>query len=275
MVIRELQTNLIKIIGSASDTPVLDAKIILKSVTGLDNIGLIINKDNTVSEVQIKKAYTMAEKRALHTPMAYITGKKEFMSLDFYVKSGVLIPRPDTECIVEEAISLVKSGEILDIGSGSGAVAVSLAKYIPEAFVTALDVSDCAIETTVQNARTNGVDVKCVCCDIFSYHTIKLYDLIISNPPYIESDNIATLMSEVKDYEPLIALDGGHDGLMFYRRIAEFASTNLKSGGYLIFEFGWKQHDAVVEIIKNTGLEFCNTIYDLSGIKRGCTARKI
>ena len=275
MVVSELVARVRKIIGLSSESPVIDARMIVKLVTGLDDIHLIIDKNRAVSENECRKAFRLAELRAKHMPMAYITGSKEFMSLNFSVQPGILIPRPDTECIVDEAVKLVDSGKILDIGTGSGAIAVSLAYYIPKAEITAIDISELAVKTANENAAANSVDIRTVKADIFNYQTDDMFDLIISNPPYIESDEIAMLQDDVRFYEPLSALDGGADGLDFYAKITDFAVSHLRIGGYLIFEFGWKQHDLVCEIIKSAGLEFISTIYDLSGIKRGCSAKKI
>lgn len=275
MVISELLHQVKDIISPSSETAVLDAKLILQEVTGYDNVHLVINGDEELTSQQVDLALEMACKRSKHMPMAYLLEKKEFMSLEFEVNENVLIPRADTECIVEEAIRLVKTGNILDIGCGSGAIAVSLAKYIPDSTITALDLSEAAVSVAERNAYRNNVNVKFICEDIFEFKTTEKFDLIISNPPYIESEELDALMPDVKCYEPMSALDGGEDGLMFYRRIVEFAVDNLKPDGFLIFEFGWKQFDAVSQLIIDAGLDLYNTVYDISGIKRGCTAIKI
>ena len=275
MVIGELLRMVCEAIGSSSESAQLDSKVILKSVTGYDDVHLIVNKNQPVAQEQIIVALEMGKKRADNMPVAYITGVKEFMSLEFEVNPFVLIPRADTECVVEHAINLVKSGNVLDIGCGSGAISVSLAKYVPELSVTALDKSHNAVDVALSNAKRNNVSITGICADIFDFDTDVKYDLIISNPPYIASGDIETLMPDVRNYEPLSALDGGSDGLMFYRRIVDFALEHLNYEGYLLFEFGWKQHDDVVKIITDSGLKFVNTIYDISGIKRGCAAKKI
>ena len=275
MVIGELLRMVCEAIGSSSESAQLDSKVILKSVTGYDDVHLIVNKNQPVAQEQIIVALEMGKKRADNMPVAYITGVKEFMSLEFEVNPFVLIPRADTECVVEHAINLVKSGNVLDIGCGSGAISVSIAKYVPELSVTALDKSHNAVDVALSNAKRNNVSITGICADIFDFDTDVKYDLIISNPPYIASGDIETLMPDVRNYEPLSALDGGSDGLMFYRRIVDFALEHLNYEGYLLFEFGWKQHDDVVKIITDSGLKFVNTIYDISGIKRGCAAKKI
>ncbi len=273
MVIHELIKSVYNIIGDSSDTGMLDARLIVMKATDNDSVHLVINKNDEVSDKERDYAFLMAEQRKKHMPVAYITGVREFMSLNFKVAEGVLIPRPDTECIAEEAIKRVKCGRILDIGTGSGALAVSLAYYIREAQVTAIDISDAALATACENARLNGVDIDFVKADIFDFETDDKFDLIISNPPYIESTSIETLMAEVRDFEPRLALDGGCDGLDFYRKITDFAVSHLTPGGLLIYEFGCNQHDAVKKITMDAGFEFVGTIYDLSGIRRGCTVK--
>ena len=275
MVISELITKLKDIISDSSESAILDARLIVSFLTGLNSTGLIVHGKNAVSEDIISSAVAMAEKRAERKPMAYILGKREFMSLDFDVCPGVLIPRPDTECVVEKALELIKTDDkVLDIGTGSGAIAVSIAKYSEKASVSAIDFSETAILCAKRNAENNGVSVNITKADIFDFETDEKFNVIVSNPPYIETEVIDTLEPDVKDYEPLSALDGGEDGLRFYRRISEFAYSHLENGGYLIYEFGWKQHDDVKKIVENAGLTFTETINDLAGIKRGLVAKK-
>lgn len=272
MVVSELISVCRRIIGDSSDSAALDAKVIVKSVLGADDVQLLIKRDETVPESLCRKAEEMAEKRGEHIPLAYIIKQKEFMSLPFTVDFGVLIPRTDTECIVEEIIKDVSEGYVLDIGCGSGAISVCVAKYIPNAKVYAVDISDKAISIARQNAENNGVSVEFTKADIFSYKTDMMFDCIVSNPPYIETAELDSLMPDVKDYEPTVALDGGEDGLKFYRRIIDFAKSNLKPRGRLYFELGWKQFEAVRDLLINNGFTDIKEIYDLAGIKRGCKA---
>ena len=275
MVISELITKLKDIISDSSESAILDARLIVSFLTGLNSTGLIVHGKDAVSDDIISSAVAMAEKRAERKPMAYILGKREFMSLDFDVCPGVLIPRPDTECVVEKALELIKTDDkVLDIGTGSGAIAVSIAKYSEKASVSAIDFSETAILCAKRNAENNGVSVNITKADIFDFETDEKFNVIVSNPPYIQTEVIDTLEPDVKDYEPLSALDGGEDGLRFYRRISEFAYSHLENGGYLIYEFGWKQHDDVKKIVENAGLTFTETINDLAGIKRGLVAKK-
>ena len=192
----------------------------------------------------------MLDRRAKREPLQYILGETEFMGLTFHVEPGVLIPRADTEILVEKALECMKPGaRVLDIGTGSGAIAVSLAKLGRQAQVTAVDVSDRALEIARQNAKRNGAAVEFVKSDCFSALKGRKYDMIVSNPPYISEDEMRELMPEVTR-EPELALFGGADGLDFYRRISREAPEYLNEGGCLLFEIGWLQKDAVSALVK-------------------------
>ena len=198
------------------------------------------------------------------------------MSLDFSVCPGVLIPRPDTEALVCHVIDEFKSKKvsILDLCTGSGAIAISCAKYIPWACVTAVDVSPICIETTKKNAAKNGVAdrVNTIMADVFtSFDDLKSeskFDCIVSNPPYIKTEVLTSLMKDVKDFEPHLALDGGEDGLVFYRKISALSAELLKKGGMLAFEVGHDQADDVKNIMHKTGFGNIRFIKDLAGINR-------
>ena len=208
-------------------------------------------------------------------PIAYIVKNREFMALDFYVEEGVLIPRPDTEPLVEEVIELskgMKDVTIVDIGTGSGAISVSLAKYIKNSYVYSLDISDKALSIGKKNAVNNEVDdkIEFIKSDVFTGikdRNLKL-DIIVSNPPYIKKEDIKTLHTQVKDYEPYIALEGGEDGLDFYRTITEESLKYLKSNGILAFEVGHDQANDVCTIMENHGYKKIYTKKDLQGIDR-------
>lgn len=183
-------------------------------------------------------------------PLQYILGETEFMGLTFHVEPGVLIPRANTEILVEKALAWMKPGaRVLDIGTGSGAIAVSLAKLGRQAQVTAVDVSDRALEIARRNAERNGAAVEFVKSDCFSALKGRKYDMIVSNPPYISEDEMRGLMPEVTR-EPELALFGGADGLDFYRRISREAPEYLNEGGCLLFEIGWLQKEAVSALVK-------------------------
>ncbi len=209
------------------------------------------------------------EKRCNHIPFQYIVGHQEFMKLDFKVNENVLIPRSDTEILVEEAIKLYKDKEvhILDMCTGSGCIAISLAKYLDGAIVTGVDISKEALSIAKENALLNQVKVDFIESNLFESINDK-FDVIVSNPPYIKKDVIANVDKEVKEHEPILALDGGEDGLAFYKKIIEEAKNHLKENGYLLFEIGFDQANDVKEILENNDYRKIRIIKDYSGNDR-------
>ena len=217
---------------------------------------LIIYDNEQISQQQEKVYMQNLEKLIKGTPLQHITNSQEFMKMNFYVNNHVLIPRPDTEILVEEVIKIAKEYAdpvILDLCTGSGAIAVSLAKYIPNAKVYASDISKKALEVAKINAKNNEVENKIEFLESNLFEKIKnlKFDIIVSNPPYIRTEVIESLDSEVKQ-EPIIALDGGEDGLKFYKEIVEQAYPYLKLASYLCFEIGYDQKIDVIEIIENS-----------------------
>jgi len=206
-------------------------------------------------------------------PIQYITNNQEFMKLNFYVDKNVLIPQPDTEILVEEVIEISKkinSKKILDLCTGSGAIGVSLAKYLPNCEITAVDISKKALQIAKKNAIINEVEkqITFISSDLFSNLESQKFDIIVSNPPYIKRNDIENLEEQVKK-EPLIALDGGEDGLDFYKKIIKEAHKYLVSEGYLCLEIGYNQKDEVIKLIEKE--ETFKNIYskkDLYGIDR-------
>ena len=210
------------------------------------------------------------DKRCAHIPYAYIVGHQEFMKLDFKVNNNVLIPRADTEVLVEEAIKICKENElksILDMCTGSGCIGISLSKYLEGSNVTAVDISEDALEIAKENSILNDVKVDFKCSNLFENINGK-YDLIVSNPPYIKKEVLSTLEKEVNENEPLLALDGGEDGLKFYRSISKDAKKHLSENGYLIFEIGFDQAEEVSNILINNGYRNIKVIKDYSGYDR-------
>ena len=228
----------------------VDAAYLLASVLKEDTLAMRINGHRELAAPQRAAFDALCDRRTAREPLQYILGETEFMGLTFHVEPGVLIPRADTEILVEKALEWMKPGErVLDIGTGSGAIAVSLAKLGRQAQVTAVDVSDRALEIARQNAERNGAAVEFVKSDCFSALKGRKYDMIVSNPPYISEDEMRGLMPEVTR-EPELALFGGADGLDFYRRISREAPEYLNEGGCLLFEIGWLQKDAVSALVK-------------------------
>lgn len=276
MTIREILIEYMEKLSSISDTPKLDTEILLQKALGdVDRLYTQLNLDKKLSDEELKCFNEMINDRLNGRPIAYIVKNREFMALDFYVEEGVLIPRPDTEPLVEEVIELskgMKDVTIVDIGTGSGAISVSLAKYIKNSYVYSLDISDKALSIGKKNAVNNEVDdkIEFIKSDVFTGikdRNLKL-DIIVSNPPYIKKEDIKTLHTQVKDYEPYIALEGGEDGLDFYRTITEKSLKYLKSNGILAFEVGHDQANDVCTIMDNHGYKKIYTKKDLQGIDR-------
>lgn len=263
---------------AGNDNPSFEARLILCHVLGLDMTGLTFQAKQQISEEQIRQLHGLLQERLKHKPLQYLLGTQEFMSLTFNVGQGVLIPRSDTETLVETVLEQVKGEDglkILDIGTGSGCIGISLAYYHKGCTVECLDVNPVSLETARRNAQMNHVEKRTVfnLCDILSEEPAGLYDVIVSNPPYIERQEISKLMPEVQEYEPHIALDGGADGLDFYRRITEIAPKHLISGGLLAYEIGYEQGHAVAALMKEDFSEI-EIIKDLCKNDRVVTGRK-
>lgn len=206
------------------------------------------------SDRTCEQFFDLVARRAKREPLQYITGKQEFLDFELETEPGVLIPRLDTEVVAVAACDLFKEHKgdsVLEIGCGTGALSIALAKKC-KAKVTAVDINPLACELTKKNAEKNGVKVDVLCGDMYEPVKRKKYHMIISNPPYIKSDEIPFLMPEVKDFEPIEALDGGKDGLDFYRKIVEGASNHLKKNGLLVFEIGHDQGAALTAILAVT-----------------------
>lgn len=267
-------------LNKSIETPRLDAEVLLCDVLGCERIFLVINKDKVLSQSEYEQFSSYILRRAQNEPVSYIIGKREFMSLEFNVQKGILVPRPDTEILVEKIIDIYKdhSAKILDLCTGSGAIAVSLAYYLKDSTVIAVDKYDICVQTATKNAKKHGVSnrVHVIKADVLDdFSADEQIDCIVSNPPYIKSEVLSTLPSDVKNYEPDYALDGGNDGLIFYRKITEYASKKLNSCGLLAFEIGFDQGESVRKIIEESG-DFVNIeiLKDLAGLDRVITAEK-
>lgn len=247
----------------------LDAWYLLEYATGITRAKyFLIQKEEAVTG---ESAYRMAiEKRRRRVPLQHITGCQEFMGLSFQVNEHVLIPRQDTEVLVELMIKLLpKQARVLDMCTGSGCIGISLAK-LREAKVTAVDASGDAIVTAQKNAEALGCEARLTFyeSDLFSAVPKEEYDAVVSNPPYIPSRVIAELEPEVRDFEPVMALDGKEDGLYFYRRIVNDSREYLKNGGILCFETGHDQRKAVGRLLKEAGFSGIQSLKDLAGLDR-------
>lgn len=253
--------------------PGLDAWYLLSYCMGISKSRYYMIQDEVPDDDVVCRYHELISERSKRKPLQYITGSQEFMGLVFDVNESVLIPRQDTETVVECALRFCKGKKILDMCTGSGCIAVSIAvKGEPES-VDASDISEEALEVAGKNSAANGADVSFIISDIWDNITGE-YDVVISNPPYITADEMKELMPEVGIYEPEAALYGGYDGLDIYRRIAAGADSHLKKEGYIFFEIGCRQAEAVSGILMENG--FCNikTEKDLSGLDRVVWARK-
>ena len=266
-----LKLNITKLKEHNIEEPILKAKILLAFVLCKTKEYLLINQNEKINKDIIKIYETNIEKIINGFPIQYITNKKEFMGLDFFVNESVLIPRNDTEILVEESLNIIKKHnmhEILDLCTGSGAIAVSIAKNIENAKIIATDISEEALKIAKKNAIQNNVfeKVKFQKSNMFEKINSK-FDIIVSNPPYIETKTIKELSEEVQK-EPYIALNGGQDGLNFYKIIAENAKMFLNKNGYLALEIGYNQKESVIEILKNYEYKNIYTKKDLEGNDR-------
>ena len=248
----------------------LEAEWLLCAALSLDRVGLYLNFDKPLSEAELALYRGKVARRARREPLQYILGTQEFMGLEFVVTPAALIPRLDTEVLVEEALQRANpAGRILDIGVGSGCIAVALAKSLPQAEVCGVEKSPESMALAARNAVKQGARVTLFEGSLFEPFSGQRFDLIVSNPPYIPTADIEYLQPEVRDYEPREALDGGVDGLDFYRLIIPAARDHLADGGWLLFEIGIGQAEPVRELFEKTGCyRELFTTKDHAGIER-------
>lgn len=253
-----------------------DVNIIMENVTGKTKAQLLMVGDAMIPNSELSLFKDMVEKRASRVPLQYLLGYQEFMGYRFFVDENVLIPRQDTEILVETVLKYVEPGmKIIDVCTGSGCILISILKKMGKdsgIVGVGTDIMPGAINVAMMNAKSNDVNAVFYKTDLMAGIKAKV-DIIVSNPPYINSDVIDTLMPEVKDYEPKRALDGGEDGLKFYRRITKECKPRLKEGGLLAFEIGYDQGLAVKELMENAGFTEVKIIKDYAGCDRVVTGR--
>jgi release factor glutamine methyltransferase len=247
----------------------LEAEWLLCEALALDRVGLYLNFDKPLSDAELATFRQMVARRAKREPLQHILGTQEFMGLEFKVSPAVLIPRHDTETLLQEALRVApQAATALDIGTGSGCVAIALAKNLPGATVVSVDIAADALELAAQNAALNGVQVDFRHGSMFEPVQGESFDLIVSNPPYIPTADLAGLEPEVRDFEPRTALDGGVDGLDFYRQIVAQSPEHLAPRGWLLVEVGIGQGAEVKELFASAGFSAIFTAKDPGGIER-------
>lgn len=261
-----------KILTAAGITDVkTDAWMLLEMAGKIDRNYYYMHMNDEITKEQLEEYESVLKKRAEHIPLQYIVGETEFMGLPFKVNSSVLIPRQDTETLVEEALKAAKPGmKVLDMCTGSGCVIISIIHHGRELEGYASDISRHAVNVAKENAKRNQTAVFFETGDLFD-HIKGKYDMIVSNPPYIRTEEITKLMPEVQNFEPYDALDGKEDGLFFYRRIVEEAGGYLNPGGYLMFEIGHDQGADVSAMMEQAGYRNVRVVKDLAGNDRVVT----
>jgi release factor glutamine methyltransferase len=257
----------------------LTVELLLAHALDLQRIQLYLHFDKPLSQEELKQFRVLYERRLKREPVQYIIGSTSFMGLQFTVDSRVLIPRPETETLIEQTILLSQRYpadapiQVLEVGTGSGNIAVSLAKYIKHAQVTAIDISKDALTVAEENARLHLVDsqIQFSLTDVFDRTEElfrKRFDLLVSNPPYVPKDEWEQLQTEVRDFEPPMALTDGNDGFNFYHRIVGIIPDILKPGGGILLEVGFNQSEKVVRELRKAGIDQLQITNDLQGIPR-------
>jgi release factor glutamine methyltransferase len=263
-------------------SPRLESELIVMHLLDVDKAYLYTHPNRIVSKEIIEKFEELIEKRKEGYPIQYILKNQEFMGLDFHVTEGVLVPRPDTEILIEYIIKFARKNKkekikILDIGTGSGAISLSLAYYIENSYIYSVDISEKAIKIARKNKKKMNLEdrVELITKDILEgFPEIdEKMDIVVSNPPYIPSRDIDSLQIEVSKYEPRLALDGGDDGLVFYRYITEKAKEKLIDNGLLCYEIGYDQGESVKNIMGDNGYKEILVLKDLQGRDRAVIGR--
>lgn len=245
-----------------------DAWYLMEYVWGIDRNYYFLHSDDIIEQKDEERYRKLLQKRGRHIPLQHLTGTCDFMGLTFQVNDQVLIPRQDTETLVESALSRLKEGDrALDLCTGSGCIILSLEKLGPGIRGLGADISAAALAVAKRNRDSLGLESDFCISDLFE-GIEGVFDMIVSNPPYIASGKIPGLMEEVRGFEPLLALDGGADGLDFYRRIIKDARDFLKPGGWLGLEIGYDQREAVEELLRRQGFIKTETLQDLAGLDR-------
>lgn len=259
----------------------LHAELLLAHVLQCTRLQLYMNFDRPLTADELSAYRSLFKRRLTHEPLQYIIGETEFMGLPISINLEVLIPRPETEQLVEHAISIIRAVEkesvdVLDIGTGSGNIAIAIAKLAPKTLVTSLEVSTAALNLAQQNVERNAIkNVSLVKGDVFEeFLPAQVFDVIVSNPPYISLIELDSLEPEVQDFEPRLATTDGADGYRFIRRICDVAFHKLREGGSLLMEIAYNQSDQTIAIAESAGLAEVRVLADFSGNPRILVAEK-
>lgn len=251
-----------------------DAWYLLAHVFGINRADYLLYGQDECPNDKVLVYKSLLEKRAARIPLQYITGVQEFMGLEFEVDENVLIPRQDTEILVEEVLKVCVGKSVLDLCTGSGCIILSLAKYGQVKRAVGSDISEKALQVAKRNAKKLNIDVTLVCSDLFE-NIRERFDIIVSNPPYIKTEEYFSLMPEVRDHEPKLALEAGNDGLLYYKRIIKDLPGFIKPGGYVFFEIGYDQGKAVAGLLQQAGFSDIYVKKDLSGLDRVVSAKAV
>ena len=250
------------------DEAELDARYILEYITGLNSAQYFIHSEDIIEKNKAEEFFRLIERRSKRIPLSYVIGTRDFFGLTFKVDENVLIPEQETELLVEEVIKHSEGKSVLDMCTGSGCIAISIALFGKPSKVAASDISEKALEVARENAKSlKAGEISFIQGDMFENVTDK-FDIIVSNPPYIETGEIDELMPEVRDYIPRLALDGDIDGLKFYRIISKEAVKKLNKNGRIFYEIGYNQSRAVASILLENGFTDVNIMKDYSGLDR-------
>ena len=250
------------------DEAELDARYILEYITGLNSAQYFIHSEDIIEKDKAEEFFRLIERRSKRIPLSYVIGTRDFFGLTFKVNENVLIPEQETELLVEEVIKYSEGKAVLDMCTGSGCIAISIALFGKPSKVAASDISEKALEVARENAKSlKAGEISFIQGDMFENVTDK-FDIIVSNPPYIETGEIDELMPEVRDYIPRLALDGDIDGLKFYRIISKEAVKKLNKNGRIFYEIGYNQSRAVASILLENGFTDVKIMKDYSGLDR-------
>jgi protein-(glutamine-N5) methyltransferase, release factor-specific len=250
------------------DEAELDARYILEYITGLNSAQYFIHSEDIIEKNKAEEFFRLIERRSKRIPLSYVIGTRDFFGLTFKVDENVLIPEQETELLVEEVIKHSEGKSVLDMCTGSGCIAISIALFGKPSKVAASDISEKALKVARENAKSlKAGEISFIQGDMFENVTDK-FDIIVSNPPYIETGEIDELMPEVRDYIPRLALDGDIDGLKFYRIISKEAVKKLNKNGRIFYEIGYNQSRAVASILLENGFTDVKIMKDYSGLDR-------